>query len=145
MLAKIVAIAALLVSFQTLAFEAEARGGGGRSPSVGSTASVRAATGSNRASVHVDSYVRKDGTHVKGHYRSAADGNFANNWSTKGNVNPHTGVAGTRVTPPGSHHTGVGGARPMPSGNSYTTAGGTQVTPSGVVIIQHPPRLYGYR
>lgn len=38
--------------------------------------------------------------YVQGHYRSEADGNFWNNWSTKGNVNPYTGQPGTRVTPP---------------------------------------------
>ncbi len=50
--------------------------------------------------VHVRGYVRKDGTYVAPHYRSAPDGNFSNNWSTKGNFNPYTGAAGTRVTPP---------------------------------------------
>jgi len=82
--AKILAIVALLASFQTFAYEAVARGGGR------STAS----------SVHVQGYVRKNGTHVQGHYRSAPDGNFANNWTTKGNINPHTGAHGTLTTPP---------------------------------------------
>ena len=50
--------------------------------------------------VHVRGYVRTDGTYVAPHYRSAPDGNFQNNWSTKGNVNPYTGAAGTKVTPP---------------------------------------------
>jgi len=40
---------------------------------------------------------------VQPHYRSAPDGNFYNNWSTKGNVNPYTGVPGTRVTPPANY------------------------------------------
>lgn len=39
--------------------------------------------------------------YVEPHMRSAPDGNFYNNWSTKGNVNPYTGQPGTRVTPPG--------------------------------------------
>lgn len=35
------------------------------------------------------------GTHVQAHYRSAPDGNFDNNLSTLGNVNPYTGEPGT--------------------------------------------------
>ncbi|WP_223448219.1 hypothetical protein [Pseudomonas sp. BF-R-19] len=45
--------------------------------------------------VHVRAYTRSDGTHVQAHYRSAPDGNFDNNWSTLGNVNPYTGEPGT--------------------------------------------------
>jgi hypothetical protein len=51
-------------------------------------------------SVHVKGYYRKDGTYVQPHYRSAPDGNFNNNWITKGNVNPYTGEAGTKDNPP---------------------------------------------
>ncbi|MEQ1893761.1 MAG: hypothetical protein ABL998_14550 [Planctomycetota bacterium] len=52
------------------------------------------------AQVHVRGHYRKDGTYVAPHYRSAPDGSFSNNWSTYGNVNPYTGVAGTKVSPP---------------------------------------------
>jgi hypothetical protein len=48
--------------------------------------------------VHVDGYYR-DGQHIAPHWRSHPDGDFYNNWSTKGNVNPHTGMPGTKVTP----------------------------------------------
>ena len=51
-------------------------------------------------SVHVRGHVTKEGTYVPAHRRTAADGRFGNNWSTKGNSNPYTGKAGTRVTPP---------------------------------------------
>lgn len=51
-------------------------------------------------SVRVRGYFRKDGTYVQPHYRSSPDGNFYNNWSTQGNINPYTGKEGTRVTPP---------------------------------------------
>lgn len=51
------------------------------------------------ADVWVDGYYRKDGTYVRGHYRSDPDGNFENNWSTKGNVNPYTGAVGTKTKP----------------------------------------------
>lgn len=44
----------------------------------------------------VNDYHRKDGTRVRGHWRSDADGIESNNWSHHGNVNPHTGKRGTR-------------------------------------------------
>ncbi len=47
------------------------------------------------AQVRVDGYFKKDGTYVQPHYRSAPDGDPTNNYSTKGNVNPFTGKAGT--------------------------------------------------
>jgi hypothetical protein len=47
--------------------------------------------------VHVSPYVRRDGTYVDSHYRSVPDGIFENNWSSKGNINPHTGKPGTRT------------------------------------------------
>lgn len=46
--------------------------------------------------VWVDGYSRADGTQVRGHYRSAPDNSFNNNWTTEGNVNPYTGKEGTR-------------------------------------------------
>lgn len=48
------------------------------------------------ADVKVDGYFRSDGTYVQPHYRSDPDGNFDNNWSTEGNVNPYTGKPGTK-------------------------------------------------
>lgn len=65
---------------------AQARGSGGHS--------------SSRGSVYVHGYTRSNGTYVAPHYRSAPDGNFWNNWSTVGNVNPYTGKPGTKSTPP---------------------------------------------
>lgn len=46
--------------------------------------------------VDVRGYFRKDGTYVAAHKRTAPDGNFNNNWSTQGNVNPFTGKVGTK-------------------------------------------------
>jgi len=60
------------------------------------------------AQVRVRGHFRRDGTYVQPHYRSYPDGNFYNNWSTKGNVNPYTGAPGTRVTPPSSSGSGYG-------------------------------------
>jgi len=52
------------------------------------------------AQVRVRGHSRKSGGYVQPHYRSRPDGNFFNNWSTKGNINPYTGAIATRVTPP---------------------------------------------
>lgn len=57
------------------------------------------ARGSSGGSVHVNGYYRSNGTYVAPHYRSAPDGDFSNNWSTKGNINPYTGEEGTKIDP----------------------------------------------
>jgi len=44
--------------------------------------------------VYVKGYTRKDGTYVQPHYRSAPDKTPLNNYSTRGNTNPHTGQPG---------------------------------------------------
>lgn len=44
--------------------------------------------------IYIDSYTKKDGTVVKGYYRSLPDKNKLNNWSSKGNINPFTGTKG---------------------------------------------------
>lgn len=49
-----------------------------------------------QAASRVRGHTRSNGTYVPPHYRSAPDGSKHNNWSTRGNVNPHTGKAGTR-------------------------------------------------
>jgi hypothetical protein len=46
------------------------------------------------ADVSVQGYYRKDGTYVSPHYRSSPNATSSDNWSTKGNVNPHTGEVG---------------------------------------------------
>jgi hypothetical protein len=51
------------------------------------------------APVYVRPYVTYTGNYVGGHYRSAPDGNFYNNWSTYPNYNPYTGQQGYRLTP----------------------------------------------
>ena len=49
------------------------------------------------AQVHVPGYMRRDGTYVQPHMRSAPDNSYNNNWSTAPNVNPYTGERGTRA------------------------------------------------
>ena len=52
-----------------------------------------------QGSVYVKGYFKSNGTYVAPHYRSAPDGNFYNNWSTYGNINPYTGKEGMKLTP----------------------------------------------
>lgn len=44
--------------------------------------------------VWVNPYLRKDGTLVEGHYRTAPNGNPLDNYSFPGNLNPYTGEVG---------------------------------------------------
>lgn len=48
------------------------------------------------AQVSVRGYTRQDGTYVQPHQRSAPNNTTLDNYSTRGNVNPYTGAAGTR-------------------------------------------------
>lgn len=47
------------------------------------------------AQVNVRGYNRSDGTYVQPHQRSAPNDSVTDNYSFKGNVNPHTGQEGT--------------------------------------------------
>ena len=46
--------------------------------------------------VNVKAYTKKNGTVVAAHQRTAPNSTKKDNWSTKGNVNPNTGKAGTK-------------------------------------------------
>jgi hypothetical protein len=48
---------------------------------------------------YVQPHTRRDGTAVQGHYQTNPDDSFWNNYSSKGNVNPHTGQSGNRLPP----------------------------------------------
>jgi hypothetical protein len=66
---------------------------------------------SQGADVYVAPHTRQDGTPVQGHYRSAPNETTLDNWSTKGNVNPHTGEPGHRdpyATPQPTYHYDTG-------------------------------------
>jgi len=67
------------------------------------------------AAVHVRGYTKKDGTYVQPHERSAPNHTKADNWSTKGNVNPYTGKPGTKNPYPGSPS---GASTPASDGSS---------------------------
>lgn len=57
------------------------------------------ASGAAVAQTYVAPHVRRDGTFVEGHWRSAPDGNHFNNYSAQGNVNPFTGQQGSVAAP----------------------------------------------
>ena len=66
----------------------EARGGSHS----GSHASARSSGGSHS----VRSHVTRSGHYVPSHRATNRDSSKRNNWSTRGNVNPHTGKPGTK-------------------------------------------------
>jgi hypothetical protein len=74
---------------------------------------------------YVNGYFKSNGTYVEPHYRSAPDGNFQNNWSTKGNVNPYTGQQGTQVTPPSGYRYGSGSMNSLGGFTSGSGLGGS--------------------
>lgn len=65
----------------------------------GSGARARSGYAPTTGEEYVDGYQRRNGRYVAPHARTQPDGVFQNNWSTKGNVNPHTGKVGTRRHP----------------------------------------------
>lgn len=73
-----------------------------------STARHRSSSGD----VSVRPYVRKDGTYVSAHHRTRFDGDFNNNYSTRGNTNPYTGKDGTKVNAPSQSHYSTSTTRP---------------------------------
>lgn len=57
-------------------------------------ASLFAAPALAGKTTHVDGYVKKDGTYVAPHYKTAPNDTKLDNYSTKGNYNPYTGKEG---------------------------------------------------
>jgi uncharacterized protein (TIGR03000 family) len=55
---------------------------------------------------YVQGYYRSDGTYVRGHWKTNADDSFWNNYSSWGNVNPHTGKVGTKLPGYSSRYSG---------------------------------------
>jgi hypothetical protein len=97
----LVASLALLAMFAGDTYAGGGKGGGrGGSRSGGVRWSGRSSpgTGSKSTSTRVRGYTTSRGTTVQSHRRSTPDGNFRNNYSTRGNVNPYTDNAGTRTT-----------------------------------------------
>lgn len=61
---------------------------------------MTAVTLSAAAQVHVSGYTKKDGAYVAPHERTAPNRTTFDNYSTKGNLNPYTGIAGTKDPTP---------------------------------------------
>lgn len=52
------------------------------------------------AQVYVNGYTKSNGTYVAPHMRSSPNSTTADNYSTKGNINPYTGETGTKNPEP---------------------------------------------
>lgn len=94
-------ILAVGITLALLSTNAVARGGGHGGHHFGSSrSSTSHATGEH----YVSSYVTKSGTYVSGHYQTNPNSTRNDNYSTRGNINPHTGQPGTKPrdedTPP---------------------------------------------
>ena len=63
----------------------------------GSSGAGAKSTNGHNSHVHVNGYVRRDGTYVAPHFRTAPDSIKTNNWTYVGNVNPYTGKVGTHT------------------------------------------------
>lgn len=73
--------------------------------------------------VYVQGYMKKDGTYVQSHHRSAPDGQSWNNYSTSGNINPYTmepgykrpsGYGGSSLTSPSPYDSNNGSGVNVP-------------------------------
>lgn len=53
-------------------------------------------TGSNPNSHYVQPHTNRNGSYVPGHYQTNPNGTRRDNYGTVGNVNPYTGIPGTR-------------------------------------------------
>ena len=100
---KSLIIATTAIVLATTTLPSFARGGGGHSSgghSSGGHASGNHASGSHVASspgVHsVRGYTKKNGTYVAPSHATNPNGTKKDNFSSKGNVNPYTGKAGTK-------------------------------------------------
>jgi hypothetical protein len=67
---------------------------------------------------HVSGYTRSNGTYVQGYYRTLPNDTRNDNWSTIGNTNPFTGVAGTK--PGDSYYSSSYSSYSTPAYSSYS-------------------------
>lgn len=86
---SIIVLAAILAVSST----AFARGGGGHSS--GGHSSYSSSYGSS-GSHSTSGYTKSNGTYVAPSHATNPNGTKADNWSTRGNVNPYTGKPGTK-------------------------------------------------
>ncbi|MDM0007914.1 hypothetical protein QTI51_24515 [Variovorax sp. J22G73] len=89
---KSIIVLVALLAFGSSGF---ARGGGGHgSNSHGGSNSY--SSGASTGSHSTSGYVKSNGTYVAPSHATNPNGTKADNWSTKGNVNPYTGKPGTK-------------------------------------------------
>ncbi len=79
----------------TLGSHVFAKDGGGHSSSSYS-GSHAYSSGSSGGSHSTSGYIKSNGTYVAPSHATNPNGTKADNWSTKGNVNPYTGKPGTK-------------------------------------------------
>lgn len=83
--------------------------------------------------VRVSGYVKKDGTYVAPHYRSAPNRSTLDNYSTQGNYNPYTSQAGKKdpyaLHPPTGGY-GSGYAPSVPASTYAQPVDGSSSTPT---------------
>jgi hypothetical protein len=91
---RTIALAALLVFGLVSSADAGRRGGGGSHASRSHSGTT--GTGASSSSHAVRGYTTRRGTYVAPHRQTNPDHTQRNNYSTRGNVNPWTGKAGTR-------------------------------------------------
>jgi hypothetical protein len=80
------------VALAILSAGAVAKGGGHGGYHFGTSHSTYHATGEH----YTSGYFRSNGTYVSGHYQTNPNSTRNDNYSTLGNVNPHTGEPGTK-------------------------------------------------
>lgn len=77
----------ILIAALAICGAAAAKGGSSHSSS---------SSHSSGSSHHVAGHTTKNGTYVQPHQATNRNNTKSDNWSQKGNVNPHTGKAGTK-------------------------------------------------
>jgi hypothetical protein len=87
---------------------------------------------------YVQGYTKQNGTYVAPHMQTNPDATRANNWSTRGNVNPYTGQPGTKPFYPNTQAAPAPFGQPPFGHSSYnqTPPANRSYTPSG---WQQPP------
>lgn len=86
----------LLAVILALSSSALAKGGGGGHSSSGYSDSHSYSSGTSSGSHSTSGYTKSNGTYVAPSHATNPNGTKADNWSTKGNVNPYTGKEGTK-------------------------------------------------
>lgn len=87
--------------------------------------------------VRVKGYTRKDGTYVAPHVRTSPNSTKSDNYSTRGNVNPYTGKAGTKPADivPTASATKSSNAAPSTAPTAKTESAKPEASPAPAVSL----------